>query len=280
MERWEKPPDADSLLKDYLIPAQPVLDVILAPLEAEGIAADLKRMKDWRDYRTSILRMDPLREEERLRGHLLSVENLFDLKLKGEVTLFGAFKYLDGYARFDSGTHRVFLGIDESFEDGAYIDILTAHELSHVARESRPTVWEGFGLNPIMTQDEFTELQPVIEHVFGEGLSCAASEVIVPGQDPWLYAYQTQATYARVLEQSAQVGEVIKRALAKDTSDYGLLYQTRQYGLRMPAFTHYVWAWHWVRQAVNDLAHGNYPEIVPQCSKEFRSHALAFELGK
>src|SRR6201999_3644761 len=115
---------------------------------------------------------------------------LMGFKLEGEAILMGAFTAMDGYARFDRGTHRVFLGVDESHGRGRYLDVLIAHELTHVGRESRPEVGAGFGLNPRRTQAEVTESQPVVEHLMGEGFSCAVSELVVPGEPAWVYAYQ------------------------------------------------------------------------------------------
>src|SRR5262249_47291116 len=129
---------------------------------------------DWSVYRKSALKLDPEREEARGKKHLRDVEKTFGFDLRGAIVLFGAFTAMEGYARFDQGEHRVFLGIDDFSEagprhgSGTYLDILEVHELTHVARESRPSVWEGWGLSPKMTHDEFSENQPVIEHVFGE----------------------------------------------------------------------------------------------------------------
>jgi hypothetical protein len=185
---------------------------------------------------------------------------------------------MDGYARFDRGSHKVFLAIDENYSNGAYIDILATHELTHVARESRPSVWEGFGLNPKMSQSEFTQFQPVIEHLVGEGLSCAVSEKLVPGQGPWLYAYQDSLGYEKVLKSAKRVDPIIKREILHPKGDYGRLYETHRYGRNMPGLTHYVWAWHWTRQLLQDLARGDFRWLLEQCSKDFIQHALSFEL--
>ena len=278
MAKWERPPSANALLEDYLFPHRDQLDLILGVHEAKEIAHDLARMSDWNEYRASILKMDPVAEESRLLRHKSDVERLFGFTLGGEVTLFGAFRYMDGYARFDRGSHRVFLGIDESFSDGSYIDILTTHELTHVARESRPQVWEGFGLNPLMSQAEFTQFQPVIEHLMGEGLSCLVSEILVPDQNPWLYAYQDQHSLQKIFKNSKKVDEAVRRELSSPDGDYGNLYSSRQYGVGMPGFTHYVWAWKWVTAVAQDFANGNFKSLVERCSKDFIEHALKFEL--
>lgn len=202
------------------------------------------------------------------------VEKLFGFELLGDVVLMGAFTAMDGYARFDRGSHTVFLGVDESHGRGQYLDILFTHELTHVARESRPEVWEGFGLNPKMTQEEFTESQPVIEHLMGEGFSCAVSEILVPGQPLWNYAYQSKDSLAQVLEHGPRLDQMIRKELQKADGDYGRLYRIQ------PVFSHYVWAWQWVKGLIHQFAGGDPKKLVSRCSKDFMDHAMVFRLTK
>jgi hypothetical protein len=205
---------------------------------------------------------------------LAQVENLFGFKLAGDIFIIGAFAGMDGYARFEKGSHRVFLGVDESFERGKYLDVLITHELTHVARESRPEVWEGWGLNPKMTNSEFTDSQPVIEHLVGEGFSCVVSEILVPGGGAWNYAYQDPDSFHRVLLNAKLMDKAIHAEIRDPNGDYGNLY-----GIR-PSLAHYVWAWQWVKQLLA-TRFGNDPrKLVVVCSKEFIPDALEFQLSE
>ena len=226
----------------------------------------------WDDYRSHAIRIDPNKEEERLKRHQANVESLLGLQLQGDAFLIGSFHGMDGYARFDRGTHKVFLGVDENFHRG-YLDILMAHELTHVARESRPEVWEGFGLNPKMTQDEFRESQPVIEHLMGEGFSCAVSEILVPGEPMWDYVYQTEESLALLHQNRVSLNQTVKRELLRgDDGDYG-----RYYGIR-PRYGHYYWAWQWVKNLIRDEGRGDAKALLTRCSKDFISNALDFNV--
>lgn len=277
IESWKRPPTVAELSSQYYSAAAPFLDTVFGG--AAGLHSEISDL-DWESYRVETVALDPRHEEARVLRHLERVESLFGFKLSGDIVLFGAFASMDGYARFEQGSHCVYLGVDESHGRGAYLDVLTTHELTHVARESRASVWEGFGLPSRMTNAEFTESQPVIEHVFGEGFSCAVSEMLCPNEDPWHYAYQTEDSLARVLENGARVDEVVRaEILAPDGGDYGRLYNPRRYGPGMPGYTHYVWGWQWAKRLLAERAGGAPRKLVDVCSKEFVEHALGFRLG-
>lgn len=278
LKRWEQPPSVDEFVREYYEPMASDVGVVF-----DWDGADFHSLVhdvDWPKYRAETLTLDPAREEKRLLRQIEAVERLFEMPLEGEAVLFGAFTSMDGYARFDQGTHRVFLGVDESHGRGAYLDVLISHELTHVARESRPEVWTGFGLNPKMTHDEFTEYQPVIEHLVGEGFSCAVSEILVPGEDPWHYAYQDEASMARVIANAEQIDREVRKELRHpDGGDYGRFYNPSRYGRGMPQFSHYVWAWQWVKKLLQDRFDGDPRKMLRVCSGEFIEHALSFELA-
>ncbi len=277
MKRWEKMPTlqdfSDSYFRHIARDCEPLFD------HARDLYEILEGL-DWQTYRQDSLKMNAELEEKRLRKHLKAVQDYFGLDLEGEIVLFSAFTCMDGYARFDRGSHRVFLGVDESHGRGRYLDVLQVHELTHVVRESRGSVWEGFGLSLGMTHDEFTENQPVIEHLMGEGLSCAISEILVPSHEIWHYAYQEKDSLAQILKHAPSVDKVVHRELALGRQgDYGNLYDTSQYRPRMPSLTHYVWAWQWAKQVIQDFGHGDPLKVVDVCSKEFLQHALEFQLS-
>lgn len=275
--RWEQRPALAAFEREYYAPLAGQLDTVFG--DARSLYAQLLELT-WATYRAETLRLDPAREEARLRRRLADVEALFGEALGGEAVLFGAFTCMDGYARFERGHHTVYLGVDESHGRGAYLDVLIAHELTHVVRETRPWVWEGWGLSLAMTHDDFTEQLPVVEHLVNEGFSCAVSELLVPGEDAWHYAYQTEDSLARVLEHGPAVDAVVHGELRDPDGDYGRLYSPRRYGRGMPPFTHYVWAWQWVKRLLRDHAGGDPRRLVGRCSKDFVEDALGFRLER
>lgn len=281
MQSWEKPPTLEQFVEGYYRELSPYVDDLFDDEDVFG--SDLYSLvgrMNWREYRKGVLTLDPELEEKRLLHHVKQVEDLFNFNLEGEAILFASLHCMDGYARFDRGTHRVFLGVDESHAKDHYLDILQTHELTHVARESRRSVWEGFGLNPEMTHDEFTENQPVIEHLMGEGFSCYVSELLVPCEEPWHYAYQSKESLARVYKNAKRVDQAIhQEILLAGNGDYGRLYNPRLYGPGMPPYTQYVWGWQWTKKLTQDLAGGNPRLLVERSSKEFIEHALSFRLA-
>jgi hypothetical protein len=280
MEKWVNPPDPERLMQDYLAPTSPHLDLIFGK-DAHGVSADLNHpdfASRWTEYRSRLLTLDPESEEIRTRRWISKTEELFGVPLRGELQLFGAFEYMDGYARYESGQHRVFMGVDESFDRDPYLDVLMTHEFGHVAREGQPEVWHGFGLSPLMTNPEFTDQQPVIEHLFGEGLSCWASEQLVPSLESHWYCYQTQESMERIFDRKDALNEVIHTFLSDPAADYSSLYQTRIYGSGMPSYAHYYWAWRWAREVVREFGRGQVQKILKTSSKEWLEHALDFRV--
>jgi hypothetical protein len=277
--RWEKAPSYEQFFEQYYSQLNPE---VAFTFSGPGLYVALQEL-DWKAYRKLVLRLDPKKELERLEKQLHAVQDFFPgIALEGEVILFGSFETMDGYARFERGKHRVFLGVDESFEKDSYLDVLMAHELTHVVRESRPEVWEGFGLKLDMNHDQFTENLPVIEHLFSEGFSCAVSEILVPTKNTWQYSYQEERDVAFVLKHAKGLNSRIHEEIRKDQigsgGDYSSLYWTSRYVPQMPDFSHYYWAWQWVKQVIQDFGVGDARKVVSISSKDFVEHALAFHL--
>ncbi|MCW8140050.1 MAG: hypothetical protein KIT58_14220 [Planctomycetota bacterium] len=277
LRRWEARPSLAAFEAEYVAPLSRWLSSTFIDSRRLYLAlADL----NWPAYRAEALALDPAREEARLRRRLADVEALFGAPLGGQALLFGAFTCMDGYARFDRGDHTVFLGVDESHGRGAYLDVLIAHELTHVVRESRPEVWAGWGLSLDMTNHEFTERLPVVEHLVNEGFSCVVSELLVPGEDRWHYAYQSEDDLARIVNHGPAVDAVVHAELRHPDGDYGRLYSPSRYGRSMPMFTHYVWAWQWVKRLLRTHAGGDPRRLVARCSKDLVDDALSFRLER
>lgn len=281
MRRWDKRPD-ESEFTAFVAPMWQQLEPMLSDWGATGpdVLYEVACGLNWDAYREEALTLDADKEEARVRHIIKGVEDLLGLSLSGEVVLFGAFTAMDGYARFERGKHCVYLGVDESHGRGAYLDILIAHELAHVAREPLPEIWAGFGLAPDMTHDQFVENLPVIEHLMGEGFSCVVSELLIPDEQPWHYAYQTEDSFKQVLVHGPAVDREIHRELKNPNGYYGSLYDTSRYRGRMPQYAHYVWAWLWARHALKTHAAGDPRRLLNMCSKDLYADALSFRLPK
>lgn len=281
LEKHVERPSLASFEQDYLrevsIWIQPMLDDFIQ-YRGTGFYDEILNL-DWAAYRDEALSIDPEDEELRVRRHIESVEKLLGQPLRGEVVLLGAFTMMDGYARFDRGEHRVYLGVDESHGRGAYLDVLITHELTHVIREGAASVWEGFGLNPKMTHDEFGEKQPVIEHLFSEGFSCVVSEILNPGSDPWSYVYQTKDSLETIYLHSDCLDREIHKELLSSDGYYRTLYNPDRYKADFPMFSHYVWAWQWVKHLLATQAGGDVRKLIPICSKDWVEDALHFKLN-
>lgn len=275
LKEWKEPPTRKQFEEGYLGLMQHWIDPMIQDwqnrtgeqfydwIEING--------EEWPGYRDHVLLLNPVSEEKKLAKNIKSVEDKVKFKLEGEAILFGCFKIMDGYARFEQGRHRMFLGFDESYHDDVYINILTTHELTHVARESRESVWKGHGLSLSMTHDDFVKSQPVIEHLMGEGFSCTVSEALVPGEAPWRYCYQDAASYAQILQEKDRVNESIHRAI-RDQVPYHELYRVT------PQFAHYAWAHLWTKALLKEKFDGKIEEMVKASSRDFVDHALNFNL--
>lgn len=274
--RWKTRPGQLAFVSEYYEPLAALVGVVF---DDRGVSFhSALRAVDWEPYRRDALLLDPAAEEARLRRAIAGVEALLGVPLAGDAVLFGAFCLMDGYARFEKGEHTVYLGVDESHLQGRYLDVLEAHELTHVVRETRPSTWAGWGLDPKMTHDEFTEHLPVVEHLMNEGFACVASELVVPGESPWRYCYQTEESLQAVLAAAPKVDEVVRAELRHPDGDYGRLYAPWRYGPNMPSFTHYVWAWQWVKHLLHDVYAGDARRLVDTCSKELVEDALTFRM--
>jgi hypothetical protein len=277
--RWQTLPSREEFDRLYLGPLLPLLEPMLGDfvgIRGEGFYEFISKIA-WSEYRSRTLTLDPLFEEMRVKREIQAVENLLKVKLKGEVVLFGAFTMMDGYARFDQGKHRVFLGVDEEHGGGPYLDVLISHELTHVARESQAPVWTGHGLDPKMNHDQFVVNMPVIEHLASEGFSCAVSEILHPGLPAWSYAYQTQDSLQKIGEYSVSIDSFIHKELRDPKGHYYHLYGS-DHLVTLPRYSHYVWAWQWMRHVIENFGHGSAQAVLSACSKDWLADAFEYEL--
>lgn len=286
VERWERFP-APAEFAGYIDPIAPLIGPMLADFRGYRGSdlyplahAELSEPAAWASYRARVRKLSPEREEARLRAQIRGVEQCLGIRLEGEAALFGAFTLMDGYARFDSGSHRVFLGVDDEFESESSLDILVTHELAHVARESRASVWEPWGLPPRMTREEFVAGYPTLEHLFNEGFACVVSEAIHPTPNaPWRHVYQSAESW-RSLSQAGRLAAIDRKvhAVLRDPARHHQeFYDVSSYGdVELPMFAHYVWAWAWAKS----LSDRPLTEVVGRASRDRLESALAFRLEK
>jgi hypothetical protein len=162
------------------------------------------------------------------------------------------------------------------------LDILIAHELTHVAREAQPEVWEGWGLSPTMSRAEFTAGYPTLEHLFNEGFACVVSQAAHAqggaGGEPWRFVYQNAETWSQLRQPEVlrAIDAKIHAVLRDPSRSHREFYDTASYGVgELPDFVHYTWAWAWAKS----MCTRPLSEMVKLCSKDWREQALAFRLA-
>lgn len=284
IREWAQPPTKEQFLSQYVAEFGGLLDPLLEDFsgfrgfEFHGALENL----DWPRYRAHIEKLDVDHEWQRIIQEQRNIEDLFEMRLQGDCVLFGSFGMMDGYARFHQGRHCVYLGVDESFLEDRYLNILESHELTHVARESQASVWAGFGLSLMMTHDEFVANQPVIEHVFSEGFSCAVSQWLHPEGKEHHYCYQSEDSISSVFEHREVVDSVVHRMIKgglegqKDVH-YRKLYNPDLYEPIQASYVHYVWALEWVKQCILDF--GGHPKhLLKRTSHDLFDHAMSYRL--
>ena len=104
VKRWKKVPSLKEFLEQYYNHLAPLTDMIFDGPELYEVLTEL----NWDRYRSGVLDLNPDKEYQRVLAHLKSVEQLFGQTLHGEIVLFGSFETIDGYARFEKGSHRYF----------------------------------------------------------------------------------------------------------------------------------------------------------------------------
>ncbi len=211
-----------------------------------------------------------------------AVERFLGAPLEGDLVLFGALGRMDGYARFDRGSHVVYIGLDYPAEgsggvDAAtYFDILIAHELGHVVREGRPGTWSALGERIDMSHDDFVERVPFDEHMLGEGLSTALSEVLYPGHGSEAYLFFEPAQARWCEAHDAEIAAVARR-LYGTRQEHWFLYGRDAVAPGSPERTQYYWGWQVVKRLMRagrdlrDLFATPAPEILDLAGERRKS---------
>lgn len=171
------------------------------------------------------------------------IEKKFQTTLPGELVLTPSMGDVDGFARFDQGSHSVMLGID--FPDASldYLRALTAHELSHVYRDHSPDVW-GFLGKPIqeVSREEYLSATTAREHLVSEGLATLASQEIFPEISTENHHYYTPEEMKWCFENQTKIQKALETCLKDGDPDPWKFYGLNVVDLGSPSRVHYYWA--------------------------------------
>jgi hypothetical protein len=176
------------------------------------------------------------------------VEKFYGKKLSGELVLFFAFHYIDGYTRFDKGKNTIYIGLDFPEADRNYFDIIIAHELNHLVRDSNQKVLKAYGANMKMNHFEYIQKMNFAEHLISEGLAGYFSSVIFPGKKPWEYLFYTKKQYDWCVKHRDIIEKsVLKSALSN--GDWKAYYKENYFGSNSPERTQYFFGFELIKRA-------------------------------
>ncbi len=171
------------------------------------------------------------------------IEEFFGATLLGELILIPSMGELDGFARFDRGSHKVLLGVDFPNASLAYLKALTAHELSHVFRDHSPQVWQFTG-RPLtqITRDEYLAATTGREHLISEGLATLTSQAIFPEIALQDHHYYEPEEMKWCLDHYSKIDQALTNCLSSLEPDPWKFYSPGLIMKGSPSRTHYYWA--------------------------------------
>ncbi len=257
-------PSAEAIVQSFnLFPEGEFLRSLIEDWEV-----DLAQTAEWMSHPEYGSRLGDIREFIRVVPRIVShVEGIFGMRdsgLPGEIWLCPSLRVFDGFARYDSGAHRVILGVDHPDADAAYLRALMAHELSHVFRDHQPEVWSHLG-KPLqnLSRAEYLEEQTAVEHLVSEGLATLFSQFAYPDVPLQLHHYYEEHEWQWCLDHHAKIDRSLRSCLQID-QDVWSFYAEGRVGLGSPSRTQYYWAAHIIREWLERLAPGRYGEILVQ----------------
>lgn len=175
---------------------------------------------------------------ERAREIIEKVEKFYGKKLSGKLVLFFAFHFIDGYTRFEKGKNTIYIGLDFPDADRDYFDIIIAHEMNHLVRDSNSKVLHSYGANKKMNHVEYINQTNFSEHLISEGLAGYFSSIIFPGKKPWQYLYYSKKQYDWCVKNHELIKNEIKNCLDV-TGKWPLFYRENLIGNKSPERTQY-----------------------------------------
>ena len=165
---------------DVLIKSNGYHDDIIERMKTFGL--DFGKIKPWMQSSSYESRKELVRKFKVSAIKILErVQTLFSCEFKGEIWICASLMHIDGFARFDHGSHVVYLGADHPEATENYLTALLAHELSHVYRDHQPNVWKFLGM-PLeqISRQKYMEHYLKEEHLISEGLATLFSQFAFP----------------------------------------------------------------------------------------------------
>ena len=185
---------------------------------------------------------------QRAQITIKKVEKIFNLKFSGNLVLFFSFIGIDGYTRFDKGKNTIYLGLDFPVKNDYYFDILLAHELTHLVRDSRQSVLESYGANFKMPHDEYIKKMTCAEHLVSEGLAGYVSSRIYPRYKPWDYLFYSKKQYDWCVKNHQLIDKTIRECIVKN-KDWGVFYRKNLAGIKSPERAQYYYGFELIKKA-------------------------------
>jgi hypothetical protein len=185
------------------------------------------------------------------------VEDAFGQKLFGEIRFSPSLMRFDGFARYDSGSHVVWFGLDHPDADDDYLKALISHELSHVYRDHQPEVW-GFLNKPLaqVSRGEYLEAATALEHLASEGLATLFSQLLHPEIPLHVHHYYLPHEMQWCLENKDKIEKAIADCLNGDENVWSF-YAEDRVAEGSPSRTQYYWAANRIQNWLLEKAKGN-----------------------
>ncbi len=170
------------------------------------------------------------------------IQGLLKTELKGQLLLSPSLMRFDGFARYDSGSHKVIFGIDHPDVDTVYLKVLLSHELSHVYRDHQPRVWE-FMRKPLeqISRAEYLDNFSAQEHLVSEGLATLFSQTVFPEVPLHVHHYYSKEEMEWCLMNHHEIEKNIIETLKSD-EDVWKFYSPGGGGKDSPPRVQYFWA--------------------------------------
>lgn len=202
-----------------------------------------KELKAWFVSQTVEMRQTAELYLNEVESLVKQVEAVFQMDLPGELVLIPSMGDIDGFARYDHGSHTVMLGIDFPGASLQYLRALTAHELSHVYRDHAPDVW-GFLGKPLseVSREEYLEAMTGREHLVSEGLATLTSQAVFPNVAIHEHHYYDLSEMKWCEENNEKIDKAMEACLRAYDPNPWRFYGNDSVEAGSPSRVHYYWA--------------------------------------
>ncbi len=139
--------------------------------------------------------------------------------------------------------------------------------------------------NPLASDENLEQNEQSSASLIGQGFTHATdqhasslvSELLVPEEPKWAYAYQSKDSLQAVLQHGPLIDEAIHHELRNTDGDFGKFYSVGGHIPAIQDYAHYVWAWQWVKSLWEEHDR-DARRLVGLCSRGLVEHALRFKL--